>query len=112
MKYSCYDCNKKGIYTEVEASTRFVAEDGRVLCESCSKGVTPADKNLIGKLEIITAIREELGFNISKESVGAMGLVVTNNENSLMYDFKYHGKRYQVEYLKNLNDIEFSIVGK
>lgn len=107
MPYSCNKCKEP-----VKKEDKFIAEDGRILCASCSEGVAPADKNLIGKLKIITAIREELGFNISNESAEAMGLVVTNNENSLMYDFKYHGKRYQVEYLKNLNDIEFSVVGK
>lgn len=41
MKYHCYNCYKEGVYTEVEAKNRFVAEDGRVLCNKCAAGITP-----------------------------------------------------------------------
>jgi len=41
MKYSCYNCNRKGIYTELSSNLRerFIAEDGRCLCGKCSVGV-------------------------------------------------------------------------
>lgn len=44
MKYSCYNCNKKGIYTELSSDIkeRFIAEDGRYLCKKCSVGVQRA----------------------------------------------------------------------
>lgn len=46
MKYGCYNCNKKGIYTEVSSNIneRFIAEDGRCLCKKCSGGVNRASE--------------------------------------------------------------------
>ena len=47
MKYACYDCNKKGIYTELSSNIneRFIATDGRCLCDKCSVGVKKATES-------------------------------------------------------------------
>lgn len=37
MKYKCYECNKKGIYTEVEEKNRFIDKNGKILCTECAK---------------------------------------------------------------------------
>ena len=41
MKYACHDCDKNGVYTELSSNIhqRFIAKDGRCLCEKCSVGV-------------------------------------------------------------------------
>lgn len=49
MKYSCYECKKKGIYTELSSDIdeRFIAEGGECLCDECSKGKERASEKHI-----------------------------------------------------------------
>ena len=49
IKYSCYECNKKGFYTELSSdiNKRFITEDGRCLCDKCSIGEERASEKHI-----------------------------------------------------------------
>lgn len=53
MKYSCYNCNRKGVYTELSSNLRerFIAEDGRCLCEKCSVGAEKATERQMKVLD-------------------------------------------------------------
>lgn len=52
MKYSCYNCNKKGVYTELseDESKRLISHDGKYLCEKCAKGVELVSKETIKRI--------------------------------------------------------------
>lgn len=110
MKYCCSKCNDRGINTEVKPAVRFVSEDGRILCEECSKGETPADKNLLGRLEIDSRVREELGFSILNNPEKVQGLEVVSDEHELNYYFTFEGEKYMATYLKYLMEVEISIL--
>lgn len=49
MDYTCYECNKRGIRKVLsnDIDKRFIAFDGRCLCEECSKDIKRADKKHI-----------------------------------------------------------------
>lgn len=53
MMYICYDCNKKGVRTELSSNIekRFIAEDGRCLCDKCSQGIERASEHLINLIK-------------------------------------------------------------
>jgi len=40
MKYSCYKCKKE------VGEEHFIAEDGRILCKECSKGIKPCSDKI------------------------------------------------------------------
>lgn len=112
MKYCCNKCNENGIYTEVKKEGRFVSEDGRVLCERCSVGETLADKNFLGKLEIDSKIREELGFSILNNAEKVQKLKIDSDAHELNYYFTFEGEKYMVTYLKYLMEVEISIINE
>ena len=98
------------LFRSVMDQERFVSEDGRILRTECSQGVAPADSDVLGKLEIVQAIREEFGFNITNNPEEVQELNVYTEPNTLTYDFKYKGVRYEFCYLKNLREVEISII--
>lgn len=53
MKYSCHQCRKEGIYTELsyDIDKRFIAEDGQYLCEIHSKNIEPCREEIRAKLK-------------------------------------------------------------
>ncbi|APF22074.1 recombinase family protein [Clostridium butyricum] len=63
-----------------------------------------------GKKKINQRIKRKWGINIKDIPVALQDLKVIEDDKSIMYDFKYEGARYQVEYLKNSEEIEFAIV--
>jgi len=56
---------------------------------------------VIAEIGFLTGLKE-LGFNILNEPDRAEGLAITNDKDSMMYNFRYKGVRYQAEYLKNI----------
>lgn len=63
-----------------------------------------------GRKKINQRIKRKWGINIKDIPVALQDLKVIEDDNSIMYDFRYEGERYQVEYLKNSEEIEFAIV--
>lgn len=53
MKYSCYQCSKEGVYTELSSNIdeRFIAIDGKCLCEAHSKNIEPCREAIRSKLK-------------------------------------------------------------
>lgn len=110
MKYSCSKCNDKGVITYIETKDRFISEDGRILCKDCSVGEVEAGKDFLGKLEIAQEVREKLGINIIDNPENVENLKVESDENELNYYFTYKGTKYNACYLKNLQEVELSIL--
>ena len=106
MKYSCYGCHKKKIYTELKKSERFISEDGRILCKECSIGEVPVDINLFAKTDIAHELNEKLRLKIN--STQEINLIEIGNE--LTYSFEFEGKKYQAKYNKDLQETEILIL--
>lgn len=43
MRYGCYECGKE---VSSDINKRFIAKDGRCLCEKCSVGVAPLSERM------------------------------------------------------------------
>lgn len=63
-----------------------------------------------GKNKINQRIKRKWGINIKDIPVKLQDLKVIESDNSVMYDFRYEGSRYQIEYFKNSEEIEFALV--
>ena len=77
-----------------------------------SVGETPADKNFLGKLEIDSKIREELGFSILNNTEKVQKLKIDSDAHELNYYFTFEGEKYMVTYLKYLMEVEISIINE
>lgn len=72
--------------------------------------ITSSKIELIAKNKIMKVINKKLGFNILSERYKIDNLKIIDDEYSFMYDFTFNKKRYQVEYLKYLKEVDFAIV--
>lgn len=109
MKYSCSKCHDKGIVTYIEKKDRFVS-NGRILCKDCSIGETLDNIDFLGKLDIAQEVREQLGINIIDNPEKVNDLKIESTINELNYYFIYKNTRYNVTYLKYLQEVEFSVL--
>lgn len=44
IKYSCYDCRKKGVFTEVKEEEKFISHEGKILCSKCKEGIKETEQ--------------------------------------------------------------------
>lgn len=110
MKYVCSKCLKKGINTYIEKKDRFICEDGQILCKTCSVGEIEADKDFLGKIEIAQEVKYRLGINIIDNPETINNLNIISDDKELNYYFIYKDIKYNVTYLKYLQEVEFSIL--
>ena len=97
IKYVCAKCKK-----EVNKDNKFVAEDGRILCQECSNGVAPAPTEVLAKSEIISAVDDKFGINILK----CEGLKIENEADNIIYSFVYLGNQHKAIYSIENKDVK------